>query len=266
RHPRQRFAIVRSTQPRGRSSMTRTVQKGLFLAALIAVGGLNDRAMAQTVSPDSPAPQQLAQAPQVPPAAAPLPTRTVPSPSGLPVEIVGPSSGITVESGRGTLLRLRAPASTVFVAEPDIADVQVRSPELIYVFGRRPGDTTIYAVGDRNTVLANLSVHVTHNLSALRQQIRAAAGDSPVQVSSTGDTIVLSGAVANAAQSENVRRIAARVSGNPDAVVNQLQVNAPNQINLRVRFAEVQRDVVRQLGVNWDAVYAAGNFAFGIST
>src|SRR6185436_16294401 len=58
------------------------------------------------------------------------------------------------------------PASTVFVAEPDIADVQVRSPELIYVFGRRPGDTTIYAVGDRNTVLANLSVHVTHNLSA----------------------------------------------------------------------------------------------------
>jgi pilus assembly protein CpaC len=242
--------------------MSRTVQKGLLLAALIAVGGLNARATAQTIPPES-APQ-LAQA--VPPATAPLPTRTVPSQSGLPVEVVGPSSGITVETGRGTLLRLRAPASTVFVAEPDIADVQVRSPELIYVFGRRPGDTTIYAVGDRNTVLANLSVHVTHNLSALRSQIRAAAGDAPVQVSSTGDTIVLSGAVANAAQSENVRRIAARVSGNPDAVVNQLRVDAPNQINLRVRFAEVQRDVLRQLGVNWDAAYAAGNFVFGLST
>ena len=164
------------------------------------------------------------------------------------------------------MLRLRAPASTVFVAEPDIADVQVRSPELIYVFGRRPGDTTIYAVGDRNTVLANLSVHVTHNLSALRQQIRAAAGDAPVQVNSTGDTIVLTGAVANAAQSENVRRIAARISGNPDAVVNQLRVDAPNQVNLRVRFAEVQRDVLRQFQVNWDVAFRDSSTLIGLFT
>lgn len=241
---------------------SRTVQKGLLVAALIAIAGLNGRAMAQAVPADT-APQ-LAQA--VPPATAPLPTRTVPSQSGQPVEVVGPSAGITVESGRGTLLRLRAPASTVFVAEPDIADVQVRSPELIYVFGRRPGDTTIYAVGDRNQVLANLTVHVSHNLSALRQQVRAAVGAAPVQVNSTGDTIVLSGAVPNAAQAENVRRIAARVSGNPDAVVNQLRVDAPNQVNLRVRFAEVQRDVLRALQVNWDVAYRDGSTLIGLFT
>ena len=237
-----------------------TVQKGLFLAAAIAAAGLNVRASAQTAGES----MQLAQA--SPPAAQPQVTRTLPSQSGQPVEVVGASAGLTVETGRGTLLRLRAPASTVFVADPDIADVQVRSPEMIYVFGRRPGNTSVYAVGERNAVLANLTVQVTHNLTALRQQIGAASGGSPVQVTSAGETIVLNGSVANAAQAENVRRIAARIAGNADNVVNQLRVEAPNQINLRVRIAEVSREVIRQLGVNWDAVYATGSFVFGLST
>lgn len=245
------------------------VQKGLFIAAAIAAAGLNVRASAQTIARDGAPSQQppaiqLAQA--SPPAAQPQVTRTLPSQSGQPVEVVGASAGLSVETGRGTLLRLRSPATTVFVADPDVADVQVRSPELIYVFGRRPGNTSVYAVGERNTVLANLTVHVTHNLSALRQQISAASGGSSVQVTSAGETIVLNGSVANAAQAENVRRVAARLAGNADNVVNQLRVDAPNQINLRVRIAEVSREVVRQLGVNWDAAYAAGSFVFGLST
>jgi Flp pilus assembly secretin CpaC len=65
-----------------------------------------------------------------------------------------------LEVGKGTLIRLSRPASTVFVASPDIADVQIKSPELIYVSAKAPGQTVIYAVDGGDTVLLNAPVRV----------------------------------------------------------------------------------------------------------
>jgi pilus assembly protein CpaC len=77
---------------------------------------------------------------------------------------------------------------------------------------------------------------------------------------------VLTGAVATAAEAEDARRLAARFIGDGEEVINRLHVTAPNQVNLRVRIAEVSRNALRQFGINWEALADVGDFTFGLAT
>ena len=61
--------------------------------------------------------------------------------------ISGNNSSVRVEVTKGTLVKLREPADTVFVADPEICDIQVKSPRLVYLMGKKPGQTTLFAVG-----------------------------------------------------------------------------------------------------------------------
>jgi pilus assembly protein CpaC len=171
---------------------------------------------------------------------------------------------LSLELNKGSLLRLRQAAATVFVADPDIADIQVKSPALVYVFGRRAGETVLYAVDEQERVLLATRVVVNHNLSGLQQALRTMLPDADIEASSVENTLILSGTVATAAQAENARRLAARFAPEAGAVLNQLQVMAPNQINLRVRVVEVSRTTVKELGINWDGLMSIGSFAFGV--
>ncbi|MGF1608981.1 MAG: type II and III secretion system protein family protein [Kiloniellales bacterium] len=174
---------------------------------------------------------------------------------------------VTVELSEGRLVRLDDPASSVFIANPAIADVNVKSSRLIYLFGTRPGETSLFALDEEDNVIANIKVVVTHNLSRLNASLSQLAPDSDIRATSINGAIVLSGAVRNATQAEDARRLATRFIGENEEVINQLDVTAPNQINLRVRIAEVSRTVINQFGINWESAYTgASNFLFGIAT
>src|SRR5690242_16024968 len=80
-------------------------------------------------------------------------------------QIAAGGAPIVLEVNKGTLIRLSAPAATVFIANPDIADVQVNSPSLIYISAKAPGETVIYAVDASDSVLLNSPVRVEHDLS-----------------------------------------------------------------------------------------------------
>jgi len=88
-----------------------------------------------------------------------------------------PANGgrITLEVNKGTLVRLSGPAATVFVANPDIADVQVKSPTLVYISAKTPGETVIYAVDASDAVLLNATILVEHDISRLRSSLRQLA-------------------------------------------------------------------------------------------
>lgn len=201
------------------------------------------------------------------------PIRTLDSGRGESQIVPANQEMVTLEQSKGTLIRLRQPASAVFVADPEIADVQVKSPGIIYVFARRPGDTVLYAVAESDKVLAAVTLRVTHDLTSLREAIRAIASDAPVEVRTSGEALVISGTVYSALQAEEIRRIATRFTRSfdrekrdPEAIINQLQIVAPNQVNLRVRVAEIQRETLKNLGFNWDAVARFGSFALGFAT
>lgn len=167
--------------------------------------------------------------------------------------ISGAGHAISVETSKGRLIRLPGRADTVFVADPEVADVHVKSPSLVYLLARKPGGTTLFAVDSRERVLATLDVHVTPDLPRLQREVATLYPDTDISATALGESIVLNGQVASPAQAEGIRRLAARAAGTPEAVVNQLSVVAPNQVNLRVRVAEISRSVQKQLGFDWSA-------------
>ena len=182
--------------------------------------------------------------------------------------VVGPKDPpISMELNEGRMIRLEDPAASVFIANPAVADVSVKSQRLIYLFGTKPGETTLFAVDEEDEVIASMDVRVTHNMSALNDNLDQVLPDSDIKAISLDGGILLTGEVSNASQAENVRRIAGRFLGENEELINQLSVTSPNQINLQVRIAEVSRQVINQFGINWDAAFIGStDFLFGIAT
>ncbi len=178
-----------------------------------------------------------------------------------------PHRRFTLTVGGGKLLSLPVPASTVFVADPSIADVQPPSNSSVFVFGKKPGTTTLFALTQDGRPILAYNVVVEYDLSVLQQAINDAAPGSSVRLARTPHGLVLQGAVPTAEAAANLQNIAQRYAAPNEMVLNQLQVGTSTQVNLRVRVAEVSRSVSRQLGFNWNNVVGnVGSFALGVNT
>ncbi|HYH17402.1 MAG TPA: type II and III secretion system protein family protein [Azospirillum sp.] len=178
------------------------------------------------------------------------------------------ASVLRLEQDKGQMVRLRQAASSVFIANPDIADVQVMSPTMVYVFGKKPGETSLLAVNGGEQMVANRRVIVTPNLSGLERALRERLPNRQVTVSSVDGAVVLSGNVANATEAEDARRIAARfVPAEQGEILNRLTITGSTQIMLRVRVSEVNRSIREDFGFNWEALGALGSHYFiGLAT
>lgn len=183
-------------------------------------------------------------------------------------EVTKVASGHTlaIQVNQGQLVRIDKPVESVFVANSQIADVAIKSPQLIYVLGKRPGTTTLYAVGANDEILASISLNVTHNLSRLDQAIAELMPGRNIASTSIDGGIVLTGMVSSPGEAEDARRLAAHFIGANEEVINRLQITSPNQVNVRVRIAEINKSVLRNLGINWDTAIQQGGFAFGMLT
>ncbi len=182
-------------------------------------------------------------------------------------EIVAPSGvAIALETGKGELLRLDRDADTVFVADPEVADVRVKTARLIYLFGKAPGETSLYAVDAEQHVIINKPIVVRRNIARVQAAIDQMVPDGSVDVKAIDESLVLSGHVDTPGEAEEARRLARNFVGDDKQLINHISVDAPNQVNLRVRVAEVQHNVVKQLGINWQALGNIGNFVLGMAT
>jgi pilus assembly protein CpaC len=200
-------------------------------------------ASAQTAAPPPDGRGAVAAAPQ---------NATRPLYGGGTAQIAANGAPIVLEVNKGTLIRLTAPAATVFIANPDIADVQVKSPTLIYVSAKAPGETVLYAVDASDAVLLNSPVRVEHDLSRLRSSLRIVAPGERISAESVDGNLVLSGIAADAGQAEKARALAASIAGETKgAVINRMTVATPNQVAIHVRVAEVSLTALSAIGVNW---------------
>lgn len=173
---------------------------------------------------------------------------------------------LTLGVGQGSLIQLAQPAATVFVANPEIADIQIAGPQSIFVFGQSIGRTTLFALDDKGGALLQRDVSVEHDLSQLRRMLASRFPDTRVTVSSGPGSIMVEGAAETAQQAEAIAATVAGLAGETSRVVNRMTVNAPAQVNLRVRVAEVSRNIDQRLGFNWRALFNFGDFAFGVFT
>lgn len=173
---------------------------------------------------------------------------------------------ISIAVHQGTVIRLPRPAAAVFVADPETADVQTHSASLVYVFGKRSGRTTLIAVDRNDGVILQREIEVGHDLEGLRGLVREIAPGGRVVPRSIAGSIILAGQVGEPRQAQLIREAAARYLGQEETLVDQLEVTSPTQVNLRVRVAEVSRQVSKLIGINWDALFNSGSFVFGLAT
>jgi pilus assembly protein CpaC len=190
------------------------------------------------------------------------------------IALAGAASAATVIAGRqplvvdidqAQLIQLPEPATTVFVANPDIADVQVPSTSKFVVFGKKAGTTTIYAMaGDGKTTSYTVTVRHPINdiLAAIRQQVPGAQ----VSVESLPGGVTISCNVASPRDAQKVKQVAQDFLGPKEDINFNVSVTGSAQVNLRVRVAEVSRQTGKEFGFNWNALYNNGTIAVGLLT
>jgi pilus assembly protein CpaC len=221
----------------------------IFVALAVSPGAAEAQAQAPAA-----APRGTVVAP--PPAANPPPAQPQAARGTGAAQIPANGGRIVLEVNKGTLVRLSGPAATVFVANPDIADVQVKSPTLVYISAKAPGETVIYAVDAADSVLLNAPILVEHDLSRLRSSLRQLAPGERVSADSVDGNLVLNGVVSDAGKADKVRALAASIAGEVKGsqVINRMTVATPNQVNLQVKISEVNVTKLNEIGVNWAKV------------
>jgi pilus assembly protein CpaC len=175
---------------------------------------------------------------------------------------------LKLEVGKGTAIKLPGPATTVFVAAPDIADVQVKSATMIYVFAKKAGDTVLYAVDDQDRVLLNTIVTVNSPFSRMKMTLDQQHPGNGISFENQNDAIVLNGTVRSAVVAEDARKIAVQYTGNNSKIINNIRIDAPTQVQVRVKVAEVRRDALQRLGVNWQkaSLFGISGLSYAVSS
>ena len=155
--------------------------------------------------------------------------------------------------GRSTVLRTLRPIKRVSLPRPEIADALVTSPREVLVHGKTPGTISLLIWGDTGEI-TTYDVSVSRDLSGLEQQLRQLFPGESIKVSSNGADVVLSGSVSSKYVVDKALALAGGYVEKADNVVNLLQQQegqASNQILLRVRFAEVSRSAMQELGASF---------------
>lgn len=174
---------------------------------------------------------------------------------------VGAVKNLALETGQNRLLILSEPIGRVSVADPKIADLKVITPTQLLLTSRGVGatDLTLWNKRDEPLVLALL---VTRNLDRLRSQLLEFFPNEKISVSAAGDLVVLSGEVSDVRVPERAAEVAQL---HADKVANLIKVVGNQQVQLEVKFAEVSRSGLRQLGLNIFAQDPGGRFVAGMA-
>ena len=155
-------------------------------------------------------------------------------------QVIPPSSStIELSTNQGKLIRLPRAANAVFIADTKIADVSVRSPRLIYVFAKGIGETTLYALDGRDQLVVAQRIIIAPNMDRVKDMFRQLSPNAPVQVTSVGNKLVLTGTVDSADIADEFAQVASAAAGGDTNVINRIRVASPNQVNIRVKIAEV---------------------------
>lgn len=206
---------------------------------------------------------------------------------------VAPQAGATLtrplvlEQGSGRLVELPAAAITVLVADPRIARVQPASPTSLFVMGVNPGRTNLIATREDGSLVAEFDITVQSSVTGAPQVAPGAVAAAPpvsagqiqsmirrmvrggqnVRVTAGArGPITLSGMVPSAVDAQRAEAIAKSMGGEAREVLNNLTLLSGIQVNLRVRVAEISREVTRDLGFNWLAAFNDGAWQIGLRT
>ena len=155
------------------------------------------------------------------------------------------SNSISVAVNRAVVMESDRVFAEVSVANPGIADVAALSDRNLYVLGKVPGRTTLTLLGPDGGLITNVDIRVAPDIAEFKERLREILPRERVEVRTANDGIVLSGQVSSAQKLSRALELAERYA--PERVTNLMSVGGTQQVMLKVRFAEMQRNVAKNL-------------------
>ncbi len=190
------------------------------------------------------------------------------------IQSANESDGHFVRIGlnKSIVIRLPANARDVIVGNPEIVDAVVRSKNTAYLFARSVGQTNIFFFDEGGQQILNLDLEVAIDVTALQKLLQRSIPGTKITVDTVNNSVVLGGTAPNAAEAKFAEDIATKfltrdvdkVTGS--GLVNTIKITGEDQVMLKVRVVEVQRKVLKQFGVNIQALLSVGKFAFNLAS
>ncbi|WP_026379888.1 type II and III secretion system protein family protein [Afifella pfennigii] len=191
----------------------------------------------------------------------------------------GYERAIRLGINKSVVVELPRPAGDVLVSNPQIADAVLRTATRLYLIGVEVGQANVFLFDTAGRQIASLDLYVEVDVTPLNRLLRSAIPNGQVQAEVINGSIVLSGYVPSSADSQRAEEIARSLLQTPgaaaalaaaggsqsenDGIINLLKITGQEQVNLRVTIAEVNREVVKQLGINTQALLQNGSIGFG---
>ncbi len=161
---------------------------------------------------------------------------------------------VNLPRGTSFAVDLPADARDVIVSNPAVAEAMLHSPRRITMIGLAPGETDAVFLDAAGRTILTLRVRVDAGVSALQDTLSRVAPGANIRAEAVNDSIILTGTVANMAEADRAGLAARAFVSAPEKVLNMLTVPGSDQVTLKVRVVEVQRTVIKQLGVDLDAI------------
>ncbi|TIS58347.1 MAG: type II and III secretion system protein family protein [Mesorhizobium sp.] len=168
------------------------------------------------------------------------------------------NASIKVAKGKPKTIMTSAAFYQIVIGDPEIANVNPLTDKSFYVLGNNLGTTGIALFDENKQLVGTVDIEVTLDTDQLASTIRASVPDANIRVGSANGRVVLSGEADDAVAAEKANKIATRFSGNEE-VINSVNISSSQQVQLNVRFVEINRQAGQELGAKYSA-----NFAYGM--
>jgi pilus assembly protein CpaC len=160
--------------------------------------------------------------------------------------------------GKSVVIDLPRDIKDVLVADPKIANAVVRSAQRAYIIGAAVGQTNIVFFDSAGQQIAAYDIAVKRDLNGVRAALKQALPNADIQIEGLGDGVMLLGSAATAIEAQQAGELAARLAGGAEKVVNSIAVRGRDQVMLKVTVAEVQRSIIKQLGIDLNGTMSYG--------
>ena len=174
---------------------------------------------------------------------------------------------VRIGLNKSIVIKLPADARDVLVGNPDIVDAVVRTKNTAYLFARAIGQTNIFFFDANGQQILALDLEVAQDMTALQKLVRRTLPGTRITVDTVGENVVLGGVARTPSEAKTAFDLAAKFTNDPEGkkVLSTINVLGKEQVMLKVRVAEVQRNVLKQFGINTTALFSIGKFAFNLA-
>jgi pilus assembly protein CpaC len=177
------------------------------------------------------------------------------------IQLVGSDANsrfVPLGIGKSVVIDLPRDIKDVLVADPTIANAVIRSARRAYIIGVKNGQTNVFFFDANGEQIGGLDIAVTRNLNGLRAALKQALPQADIQVEGLGEGLVLNGNVSSPMEAQTAFDIASRLTDDGKKVVNNISIHGRDQVMLKVTVAEMQRDVIKQLGIDLSGTVGTG--------